>query len=144
MTDNEFAPETESSIELQISGVTEPTILRYFTTLNAGDFTATAGLFAENGVMHPPLESDIIGRDAIATYLHQEAQNIKAEPQAGITENLENDQIHIQITGRVQTSWCGVNAVWIFTLNQQKYILDVRIKLLASKKELIALRPPEH
>ncbi|AFZ58172.1 nuclear transport factor 2 family protein [Anabaena cylindrica FACHB-243] len=132
--------------EIQISGITEPTILLYFTTLNAGEFTATAGLFAEDGVMHPPLESAIVGRDAIATYLHQEAQNIKAEPYQGITENLVTNQIQIQIqvTGKVQTSWCSVNALWLFILNHQKQIVDARIKLLASRQELIALRPPEN
>ncbi|MGM3305846.1 nuclear transport factor 2 family protein [Anabaena sp. WFMT] len=130
--------------ELQISGITEPIILRYFTTLNAGDFTATAGLFAEDGVMHPPLESAIVGRDAIATYLHQEAQDIKAKPHQGTTENLVNNQIQIQVTGKVQTSWCSVNTLWIFILNHQKHILDARIKLLASRQELIALRPPEN
>ncbi|MFM6280919.1 MAG: ketosteroid isomerase family protein, partial [Dolichospermum sp.] len=101
---------------LEISGVTEPTILNYFTTLNAGEFTQTAALFAEDGIMYPPFESAIIGQDAIATYLDKEAQDIKAYPQQGISENLPDDHTQIQVTGKAETSWCGVNVLWLFIL----------------------------
>ncbi len=126
--------------EFTIEGITEPTILRYFETLNAGEFDATASLFAEDGVMHPPFESDIVGPDAIATYLKQEAQDIKAFPRQGIAESSENDQIEFQVTGKAQTSWCGVNVLWLFILNQQRQIIYTRIKLLASPQELLNLR----
>lgn len=127
--------------EFEIEGITEACILRYFQTLNAGEFQATAALFAEDGVMHPPFESDIVGSDAIANYLQQEAKGIKAYPRQGIVETLENDQIQIQVTGKAQTSWCGVNVLWLFILNQQQQIIDAKIKLLASPQELLALRP---
>lgn len=126
---------------MNIERITEPTILSYFTTLNAGDFTATSRLFAENGVMYPPLESAVLGPEAIATYLHQEAQDIKAEPQQGITENLADNHIQIQITGKAHTSWCSVNVSWLFILNPQREIQEARIKLLASPQELISLKP---
>lgn len=129
----------ESPSSTQIS-LTEPTIMQYFVTLNAGDFLATAALFAAEGVMYPPFESGIVGRDAIATYLQQEAKDIKAEPHQSLTENLETGQVQVQVTGKVQTSWCGVNVLWLFTLNQQQQILDAQIKLLASPQELLALR----
>ncbi|MDH6060909.1 ketosteroid isomerase family protein [Chrysosporum bergii ANA360D] len=134
MTANEFEQ------EYQIKGILEPVILRYFETLNAGEFKATVALFAEDGVMYPPFESAIVGRDAIATYLQQEAESIKACPRAGIFETLENDQIQFQVTGRVQTSWCGVNVTWVLTLNPQQEIISAEIRLLASPQELIALR----
>jgi hypothetical protein len=127
--------------ELQIEGITEVSILRYFETLNAGEFQATAALFAEDGVMHPPFEFDIVGPDAIATYLHKEAQNIQANPHQGIIENLENDQIQVQVTGKAQTSWCGVNVLWLFILNQQRQIIYTQVKLLASPQELLSMRP---
>jgi hypothetical protein len=130
--------------KLQIAGITEPTILRYFETLNAGDFRATAVLFAENGVMHPPFESGIVGPDAIATYLQQEAQDIKTYPHQGMTETSQTGMIQIQITGKAQTSWCGVNVLWLFTLNEQKQILETQIKLLASPQELLAIRPDKY
>ncbi|WP_066379962.1 nuclear transport factor 2 family protein [Anabaena sp. CA = ATCC 33047] len=123
-----------------IPGITEPTILEYFATLNAGDFLATAALFATEGVMYPPFESGIVGVDAIATYLQQEAQDIKADPQQGITEPWENHHIQVQVTGKAQTSWCGVNVLWIFILNEHKQITEAKIKLLASPQELLALR----
>lgn len=145
MTTAEFQTEAQSSTEkLQIEGITEPTILRYFETLNAGDFHATAVLFAEDGVMHPPFESGIVGADAIAAYLQQEAQDIKAYPHQGITETSPTGLIQIQVTGKAQTSWCGVNVLWLFTLNQQQQILQTKIKLLASPQELLAIRPEKY
>lgn len=126
--------------EFQIEGITEPTILQYFTTLNAGEFLATAALFAEDGVMYAPFESGIVGTEAIATYLRKEAQSIKAYPDKGIIENLENNQIQAQIAGKVQTSWCSVNVLWLFVLNQQQQIIHAQIKLLASPQELLTLR----
>jgi hypothetical protein len=126
--------------DFTIEGISEATILQYFQSLNAGDFDATAALFAEDGVMHPPFESGVVGQDAIATYLKQEAQDIKAYPRQGIAETLENGEIQFQVTGKVQTSWCGVNVLWQFILNQQKQILYIKIKLLASPQELLNLR----
>jgi hypothetical protein len=126
--------------DLVIEGISESAILQYFQTLNAGEFDATAALFADNGVMHAPFESGIAGRSAIAAYLKQEAQGIKAFPRQGIAEALENGQTQFQVTGKAQTSWCGVNVLWEFLLNQEKQILDVKIKLLASPQELLNLR----
>jgi SnoaL-like domain len=131
---------TKLNNDLQIEGVTEPTVIRYFQTLNAGEFKKTAALFAEDGVMHPPFESDIIGRDKIIRYLEQEAQDVKAYPREGISEILEEEKIQFQITGKAQTSWCGVNVLWLFILNQNQQILYTRVKLLASPQELLALR----
>lgn len=135
----EFTPTTVDET-LQIEGITEPTILRYFLNLNTGKFEETAALFAEDGVMHPPFESGFVGRDAIIGYLQQEAQGVKAYPREGVTETLDEEQIQFQVTGKAQTSWCGVNVLWTFILNQQKEILYTRIKLLASPQELLNLR----
>jgi hypothetical protein len=126
--------------EFQIEGITETNVLRYFETLNAGEFEATAALFAIDGVMRPPFESDIVGTDAIAAYLKQEGQNIKAYPKTGIAEALENATIQVQVTGKAQTSWCSVNVLWLFILNQQGQISYTKIKLLASPQELLSLR----
>lgn len=123
-----------------IEGIAEPTLFSYFETLNAGDFQACAALFAADGVMRPPFESDIVGQDAIAIYLEQEAQGMKLEPREGVSQTLENEQIQFQVAGRVQTSWCGVNVSWLFVLNQQQEIVSARIKLLASPQELLSLR----
>ncbi|HYW22263.1 MAG TPA: ketosteroid isomerase family protein [Nodularia sp. (in: cyanobacteria)] len=132
---------TTTNEEFQIEGIIEPIILHYFETLNAGQFPATAALFGDDGVMYPPFESGIVGQEAIALYLQQEAQKIQACPRQGIVETLENEQIQIQVTGKVQTSWCGVNVTWLFILNRQRQIIDAKIKLLGSPQELLALRP---
>ncbi|MBW4567489.1 MAG: nuclear transport factor 2 family protein [Tolypothrix carrinoi HA7290-LM1] len=131
---------TTEAEKFQIEGISEPVILRYFESLNAGEFDETASLFAPDGVMQPPFESGIVGLDAIATYLKQEAQGIKAEPRQGISENLDNNQIEFQVSGKAQTTWCGVNVMWLFVLNQERQIQFTRIKLLASPQELLNLR----
>ncbi|QOV21898.1 ketosteroid isomerase family protein [Anabaenopsis elenkinii] len=123
-----------------LDGITEPTILRYFATLNAGEFDTTADLFADDGVMYPPFESPIVGREAIAMYLQQEAENVKAFPVQGIVQTLPNDQVQFQVTGKAQTSWCSVNVTWVFILNLQQQIIATKIKLLASPQELLSLR----
>ncbi|MEH1904842.1 MAG: ketosteroid isomerase family protein [Nostoc sp.] len=140
MTSAEFISPGQLKEEFQIEGITEPSILRYFETLNVGEFETTAALFAGNGVMRPPFESDIVGTDAIAAYLKQEGQNIKAYPNTGIADTLENGDIQVQVTGKAQTSWCSVNVLWLFILNQQRQISYTRIKLLASPQELLSLK----
>jgi hypothetical protein len=131
---------TTQADKFQIEGITEPVILRYYESLNAGEFDEVASLFASDGVMQPPFESGIVGQDAIANYLKQEAQGIKAEPCQGIAENLDNNQIEFQVSGKAQTTWCGVNVIWLFALNQQRQIQFTKIKLLASPQELLNLR----
>ncbi|WP_414527462.1 nuclear transport factor 2 family protein [Nodularia chucula] len=130
----------ETNQKITIEGVVEPVILRYFETLNAGEFQGTAALFADDGVMYPPFESGIVGRGAIADYLQRESENIKAFPHQGIFTTLDIDQTQFQVTGKAETSWCSVNVKWLFILNRQQQIISTKIKLLASPEELLALR----
>ncbi|WP_082127472.1 ketosteroid isomerase family protein [Calothrix sp. 336/3] len=129
-----------SQSEIEIEGISEVTILNYFTTLNAGEFGDTVALFSEDGVMQPPFESGIVGREAIAHYLQTEAKNLKALPREGYLEILDADNIKVEVTGKAKTSWCAVNVMWQFLLNQQRQIIYVKIKLLASPQELLKLR----
>jgi len=126
---------------IKIAGITKPTVLRYFETLNAGDFEATANLFAEDGVLHAPFEEPIIGSSSIATYLKTEARGMQLEPQQGVSEILEDGNVEVQVSGRVQTSAFGINVAWLFLLNSDQKILSVTVKLLASPQELLNLRP---
>ncbi len=126
---------------IKIAGITKPAVLGYFETLNAGDFEATANLFAEDGVLRAPFEEPIIGKSSIATYLKTEARGMQLEPQQGISQILEDGQIEVQVSGRVQTSAFGVNVGWLFVLNSHQKILSVTVKLLASPQELLNLRP---
>lgn len=130
-----------TSSTINIEGISEPTILDYFESLNAGEFDKTAALFAAEGTLKPPLESPIAGRDAIAAYLHQEAQGMKLEPTQGIITD-DNEQFKVQVAGKVQTSWCGVNVAWTFFLNEQREIVAATIKLLASPQELLSMQRP--
>ncbi|MEC4895966.1 MAG: nuclear transport factor 2 family protein [Oscillatoria sp. PMC 1051.18] len=125
---------------LTIEGITEPVILDYFETLNAGDFEGTAALFAPDGVMYPPFESAIAAAD-LADYLEAEAVGMTLYPQQGILKNLAEDrQIEVRVTGKVDTPYFSVNVAWSFVLNSEREILAVEIKLLASPQELLNLR----
>ncbi|AFY53600.1 NTF2 domain-containing protein [Rivularia sp. PCC 7116] len=122
--------------------INEPTIQQYFKSLNAGDYDKTASLFAENGVMNPPFESGITGRNAILSYLNKEAVDIKAYPETEAQSKvLEANQSQILVMGRVETPWFAINASWQFVLNENLQISDVKIKLLASMQELFSLKP---
>jgi hypothetical protein len=125
---------------IKIAGITKPTVLRYFETLNAGDFEATANLFALDGVLHAPFEEPIIGSSSIATYLKTEARGMQLEPQQGVSQILEDGNVEVQVSGRVQTSAFGINVAWLFLLNSDQKILSVTVKLLASPQELLNLR----
>jgi len=125
---------------MTIEGITQSVILRYFETMNAGDYDATAALFTDNGVMQPPFEEPIQGPEAIAIYLKDEAIDMKLSPKTGTVEPQDTGETQIQVKGRVQTSLFRVNVGWIFLLNPEQQISFVRIKLLASPQELLSLR----
>ena len=125
---------------IKIAGLTNPTLVGYFETLNAGDFDATANLFADDGVLHAPFEEPIIGSSSIATYLKTEARGMQLEPQQGVSQILEDGNVEVQVSGRVQTSAFGINVAWLFLLNSDQKILSVTVKLLASPQELLNLR----
>lgn len=129
-----------TGIDWTIEGIDESVVWRYFQTMNAADYEGTAALFAPTGVLHPPFEEPIEGKEAIATYLKAEAKGMQLFPREGIAEALEEDQIQIQVKGKVQTSLFGVNVAWIFILNPEREILYAQIKLLASPQELLNLR----
>ncbi|MEW6494577.1 MAG: nuclear transport factor 2 family protein [Cyanobacteriota bacterium] len=129
-----------SAVDITIEGISEPVVLRYFQTLNAGDYQATAALFADMGAMHPPFEQPIEGSEAIATYLEAEAKGMQLLPRQGIVEFLEDGQTQFQVTGKVQTPLFGVNVTWIFILNSEREFLYAKIKLLGSPQELLGLR----
>jgi len=128
------------TVSTDIAGITNPAVLRYFETLNAGDFAATANLFADDGVLHAPFEEPIIGKSSIATYLKTEARGMQLQPQQGVSKILEDGQVEVQVSGRVQTSVFGINVGWRFVLNSHQQILSVTVKLLASPQELLNLR----
>lgn len=139
-TTNELTPQLASSTDLTIEGITEPVVLRYFDTMNAGDYEATAALFSSVGAMHPPFEEPLEGKEAIATYLRTEAKGMQLFPSKGTAETLEDDKTQIQVAGKVQTPWFGVNVSWTFLLSPMGEILAAKIKLLASPQELLSLR----
>ena len=126
---------------INMAGLTKPAVQRYFETFNAGDFAATANLFADDGVLHAPFEEPIIGKSSIATYLQAEARGMQLDPQQSVSKISEDGTVEIQVSGRVQTPAFGINIGWLFLLNHQQEILSVTVKLLAFPQELLTLRP---
>jgi SnoaL-like domain len=125
----------------EIKEIYKATISLYFTSLNAQNFEATASLFAKDGVLYPPFEEAIIGKDAIATYLQNEAKGMKFFPNDKIEQVDTSENVKYQVTGKVETPLFGVNVGWTFELNSHSEILAVEIKLLAKLEELLKLEP---
>ncbi|MFW6358213.1 MAG: ketosteroid isomerase family protein [Chroococcales cyanobacterium] len=126
--------------QLTIEGIQEPIVLRYFETLNSGNFEETSTLFAKDGALHAPFESPIVGQEAIASYLKSEAQAMTLHPQEGIIEELNDHNRQIKVTGYTETPWFSVNVAWQFILTPDQEIFYTRVKLLASPQELLKMR----
>jgi ketosteroid isomerase-like protein len=117
-------------------------IEQYFQALNAENFQAAAALFTTDGVLYPPFHQGVVGREAIAQYLEEEAKGVKLFPAHYTTQPSEVEigtTEHI-ITGKVQTPLFYVNASWHILVNAGSEIQSVKIKLLASLVELMNLR----
>jgi hypothetical protein len=138
---------TITDISINIDGIQEPSIYEYFKKLNDGEFHLTAELFAERGVLIPPFEKPIQGRRAIAQYLQREAQSMKFWPEQGqILTSIEGEcnlekqqQLQYQIQGRVSTAWFTINVSWLINLNEDREIMIVEVKLLATFQDLLSL-----
>lgn len=115
-------------------------IEQYFQDLNDENFQAVASLFAADGVLYPPFHEGVVGREAIAHYLHEEAKGIKLFPVHYSTQPAELGSTEHIITGKVQTSMFHVNASWHILLSTGSEIQSVKVKLLASLVELMNLR----
>lgn len=116
------------------------TIQQYFKRLNEGEFKSISELFALEGELRPPFEESVVGHEAVATYLEAEAQGMKLYPGPEFRESVEGENRHFEIRGQVETAVFKVNVAWFFVLNPGSEILSVRVKLLASLKELVNLR----
>jgi hypothetical protein len=124
----------------EIKTISHPVVLRYFETLNAEAFDQTSELFAIGGILQPPFEKPVVGREAIAQYLKQEARGLIVEPHQGSSHLLDNGNTEFQIIGKVQTPVFGVNVAWQFVLSPADELLFAKVKLIASPQELLNLR----
>ena len=125
---------------LNIEDIQSQVIHNYFLTLNENDFEEFAALFSPDGVLFPPFESAIAGRDAICQYLQTTGIEVKAFPQSGTVQPEENGITVYQISGNVQTSYFKVNVIWIIELNPKEQIVSAKIKLLATLQDLLHLK----
>ncbi len=113
--------------------------------MNADDFKSAVELFTTDGALQPPFQKPIVGREAIAKYMREEAQGLNMMPQQGICEKTPDGSKQVKVTGVVQTPWFGVNVgmniSWRFLINPEDKIFFVAIDMLASPQELLNLRP---
>jgi hypothetical protein len=125
---------------LSIEGIENLTIIRYFDSLNQGNFQETAQLFSNNGVLYPPFEDGVIGKAAIADYLNTEAKGLQLYPKEGKVIKIDENYQQIEVKGKVKTPLFGVNVSWNFVINSLDKIESVEVKLLASLPELLKLK----
>jgi hypothetical protein len=118
----------------------ETVVDEYFSRLNDGDFAAVAELFSLQGLLCPPFEKTICGRDAIASYLESEAKDMTCLPKSRTVRRGSNGDILYQIEGNVTTSFFTVNVRWLIHLNSQKEITFLEVKLLNKLQDLVAFR----
>jgi hypothetical protein len=138
-----FQRTTPTISSIKIDGITEPAVLNYIEAMNADNFDAAVALFTPDGALQPPFQKPIVGSQAIAKYMREEAQGLNMMPQKGICEVQGDGSKQLKITGVVQTPWFGVtvgmNIAWRFLINPQGKIFFVAIDMLASPQELLQL-----
>lgn len=138
-----FQRTTPTISSVKIDGITEPAVLAYIEAMNADNFDAAVALFTPDGALQPPFQKPIVGTEAIAKYMREEAQGLNMMPQQGICEVQPDGSKQLKITGVVQTPWFGVNVgmniAWRFLINPQGKIFFVAIDMLASPQELLQL-----
>ena len=143
-TEPAFQRTTPVISSVKIDGITEPSVLGYIEAMNADNFDAAIALFTTYGALQPPFQKPIVGREAIAKYMREEAQGLNMMPQQGICEVQPDGSKQLKITGVVQTPWFGVtvgmNISWRFLINPDGKIFFVAIDMLASPQELMNLR----
>ena len=143
-TEPAFQRTTPVISSVKIDGITEPAVLGYIEAMNADKFDAAIALFTTDGALQPPFQKPIVGREAIAKYMREEAQGLNMMPQQGICEVQPDGSKQLKITGIVQTPWFGVtvgmNISWRFLINPEGKIFFVAIDMLASPQELMNLR----
>lgn len=118
------------------------TVSRYLTQFNQGDYGAVADLFAAGGTLLPPFETPVVGSEAIATYLRQEADGMVVNNPTVISLEADGVGGHwVRVRGRVTALVFEVSVAWQFSLNPQHEIEQVKIELLASLEELMGFHP---
>ena len=138
-----FERRNDAPEEVQIEGVTEPAVTKYINAMNADNFDAAVALFSDDGALQPPFHKPIVGKQAIAKYMREEAQGLNMKPKKGISESRDDGSKQLKITGVVETPWfganVGMNIAWRFLVNAEGKIFFVAIDMLASPKELLDL-----
>ncbi|MBR8830777.1 MAG: Orange carotenoid-binding protein [Chroococcopsis gigantea SAG 12.99] len=111
----------------------------YFDSINRCQFQKTSALFSEDGILYPPFDKPVKGRQCINDYLEKEFKGFLAFPQESIEQCSEDEKIRYTVLGTVANSLFTVKVSWDFVINDAREIESVAVKLLASFKELLNL-----
>lgn len=122
----------------QIESAFRIAITRYFEAFNANDFGAAAALFSDGGELCPPFESAVVGPEAIAHYLNQEAGQMTAHPDYLSIQDLGDGELCVG--GQVDAIAFKVGVEWTFLFTEASEIKSLSIRLKASMKELLTMR----
>ena len=134
-------PAASQPLESTDSQTIEAIVQRYFSLFNQGEYQHVANLFAIDGSLYPPFESPLVGREAIAAYLHQEADGMTAEPVSVDARLSEDGTWQVDAVGKVTALVFKVNVAWSFVLTAQHELASVRVDLKASLEDLLKIRP---
>jgi len=122
------------------SNLDQPVIQRYFHYLNSENYELVANLFAEEGVLYPPFDQPVVGPESITHYLKAEAINMAIEPLECVLKTASETETTYEVFGKVTTGLFSVNVGWLFTIDAANRLLEVRVKLLATLRELLKMR----
>lgn len=122
------------------SSLIEATVSQYFESFSSGDFGTTASLFDVEGVLYPPFDQSVTGSQAIASYLEAEARGMQVELLKQSVTLLAEREYQCSVVGTVHTGLFSVNVNWEFVLSSKAKIRSVKVKLLATLQDLLAIK----
>jgi len=122
------------------SSLDQPIIQSYFHYLNSESYDLVANLFAEEGILYPPFDQPVIGPESITHYLKTEAINMVIEPLECFLKATSETEKTYEVFGKVTTDLFSVNVGWLFKVDATNRLLEVRVKLLATLRELLKLQ----
>ena len=114
---------------------------RYFTFFNLGEYQRVAELFTPTGILYPPFESPVEGKDRILDYLLKEAEGMQVSLLSAETKAVEDNQLQVDLRGSVTALVFKVNVTWQFVVTDDSTIQSVRVDLVATLEELLKIRP---
>ncbi len=114
-------------------------IMAYFQTLNGEKYKITANLFTEDGVLYPPFEEPIQGREEISNYLESYSKGYEFTPEEITIECANFGNSKYKVIGEMGNKILKVGVAWYFVLDKSGKIISLRMIIIASLDEFVHL-----